>query len=76
MLFVNVLNAKISLPMAELKGFNRISIKPYEKVRVEIKLEKGDLKYYNENKWENVCGEVEVFVGGSLDNNLKEKIKL
>lgn len=76
LLFVNVLNAKISLPMAELKGFNRISIKPYEKVRVEIKLEKGDLKYYNENKWENVCGEVEVFVGGSLDNNLKEKIKL
>jgi beta-glucosidase len=76
MLFVNVLNATISLPMAELKGFNRLEIKPNEKINVEIKLEKKDLTYFIENELVNVKGEVEVFVGGSLDNNLKTTITL
>ena len=76
MLFVNVLNATISLPMAELKGFSRVEIKANEKVNVEIKLEKKDLTYFVENKLVDVKGEVEVFVGGSLDNNLKTTIKL
>jgi beta-glucosidase len=76
MLFVNVLNATISLPMAELKGFSRVEIKANEKVNVEIKLEKKDLTYFVENKLVDVKGDVEVFVGGSLDNNLKTTIKL
>ena len=40
------------------------------------KLEKKDLTYFIENELVNVKGEVEVFVGGSLDNNLRTTIKL
>ena len=76
MLFVNVKCAKISLPMAELKGFKRLEINPNEKVCVQIKLEKKDLTYYMGNELINVTGDVAVNVGGSLDNNLTTTITL
>lgn len=76
MLFVNVSNAMISLPMAELKGFKRVEIKPNEKLNVQIKLEKKELTYYMGNSLTNVKGNVEVSIGGSLDNNLKTTIIL
>ena len=39
MLFINVLSAKIALPMAMLKGFKRVDIKANATISVEIKLE-------------------------------------
>lgn len=76
LLFVNVLNATISLPMSQLKGFNRVKINPNEEITVSVKLEKKDLTYYIENRIVDVVGKIEVSIGGSLDNNLKTIIDL
>lgn len=76
LLFINPLCANISLANRNLKGFKRVSLKGNEVKTVKLILEKDELKYFNEGCYENVVGDIEVYIGNSLDNNLKIKIKM
>ena len=76
LLFINPLFANISLADRNLKGFKRVSLDKNEVKTVKIRLEKEELRYFNEGKYENMSGEIEVYVGNSLDDNLKTKITI
>jgi len=68
-LYINDVQASISRPLKELKGFQKISLKPGESKVVEFAINAELLKFYN-SELKFVCepGEFQVMIGDSSDN--------
>ena len=66
------------LHLKELRGFERVSLKPGQSAKVEFTLSKKDLSYLDENLKPSIRGgEFEFMVGSSSeDNRLTKKMKL
>ena len=63
-MYVRDLVGSVSRPVKELKGFERISLKPGESRRVEFKLTPADLKFYDFNlDYVNEPGDYLLFIG-------------
>jgi beta-glucosidase len=61
--------ASMPRPVKELKGFKRIGLQPGEKTRVEFKIDKESLAFYDADyRWLVEPGEFEVAVGPSSDD--------
>ncbi len=70
-LYVHDLAASITRPVNELKGFQRISLRPGEKRKVEIMLNAKDLGFYNVmNQYVVEAGKFDVMVGTSSESGL------
>ena len=61
-----------SRPVRELKGFERIALKPHQKKTVEFSLGKDELSYWaaSESGWIQDASEFDVWVGGDSDTSL------
>jgi beta-glucosidase len=71
-LYVRDVAASMSRPVRELKGFQRMALKPGEKKGVEFKLTSAELGFYNrENRFVVEPGEFKVFVGTSSEGGLE-----
>ncbi len=65
-LYIHDLVSSVTRPVQELKGFQRIHLKPGESRRVELPLGPAELGFYDVNmKWVVEPGRFEVMVGGS-----------
>ena len=71
-LYIRDLVGSFTRPVKELKGFELINLKPYEKKIVQFKIDSKMLAYYTANEiWEAESGAFKVFVGGSSDKTLE-----
>lgn len=73
-LYVRDLVGSITRPVKELKGFEKVELKPGESKIVSFKLNSDDLRFYNSDlKYAAEPGEFQVFVGTNSDaaNNAK-----
>ena len=75
LLFINPLCASISLANRNLKAFKRVKLNANECKTISLILEKEELKYYNNGSYETITSDIEVYVGTSLDDNIKMIIK-
>jgi beta-glucosidase len=66
-LYVSYPESKVERPIQELKGFQRVSLKPGEKKTVELPLKASALAYWNETeqRWVVERGNVELMIGRS-----------
>jgi len=72
-------HARVPRPERELKGFQKVSLKPGETRRVTVNLSRRALSYYDVNakQWRAEPGDFNVFVGRSADQTeLKGKLTL
>ena len=71
-LYIRDIAASVTQPVKELKGFNRVSLKPGEKTRLRFVLYPSDLAMHND-KMQLVTepGRFYVWVGGSSDAKMK-----
>jgi len=68
-LYIRDVAASVTRPVKELKGFERITLRPGEKRRVEFTLTPQHLGFYNrEMRFAVEPGEFKVFVGNSSDD--------
>jgi beta-glucosidase len=67
-LYVRDLVGDVTRPVKELKGFQRIRLKPGERRRVSFRLHSDDLAFYN-RRMQRVTepGQFHVWIGGSSD---------
>ncbi|WP_299523465.1 beta-glucosidase BglX [Winogradskyella sp.] len=76
-LYIRDLVGSIVRPVKELKGFELVSLKKGETKRIDFKLTKAELGFYNNNgEFIIESGDFEIFVGGSSDTKLKENFTL
>ena len=68
--------SKVERPLKELKGFQRVTLKPNESKTVQIPISAASLAYWNEQKhsWEVEHGPVKIMVGRSSADLLLEKM--
>ena len=66
-LYIRDLEPKVFKADKELKGFDKIALKPGEEKEVTITLDKRSFAFYNtkENKWSATNGKYEILVGSS-----------
>jgi len=58
-------------PVRELKGFNKISLKPNETKTISFTVDKKTISYFTANKkWEAESGDFKLFVGGNSNAKL------
>jgi beta-glucosidase len=63
-LYIRDLVGSVSRPVKELKGFQKISLKPGESRKVTFTIGVNDLKFYNSDlKWVSEPGDFKVFIG-------------
>jgi beta-glucosidase len=77
--YIKLPKRNISLPVKELKGFNRLSFNFGEQRIVSIDIDKSRLRYWDETSASFVhpIGEYEVMVGASSDDiRLNKKIMI
>lgn len=69
-LYLHDVVASVERPAKELKGFDKVHLKPGESKKVNISLTKRDLSFWdvNRNDWLAESGEFEILLGNSLDN--------
>lgn len=75
-LYLHDLESSVDRPVKELKGFEKIMLKPGERKTISISLNKRDLSFWDErtNDWLPESGEFEVLLGTALDDiRLKAK---
>jgi beta-glucosidase len=71
-IYVQDVAASITRPVRELRGFQRVTLNPGEKRRVEFVLTSKDLGFYNgERKFVVEPGAFRVFIGNSSDATLE-----
>ena len=71
-LYIRDLAASVTRPVKELKGFQRISLRPGEKRQVEFTVAPEQLSFYNrENHLVVEPGDFQVFVGTSSEGGLE-----
>jgi beta-glucosidase len=71
-MYISELNSKVERPIRELKGFERISLKPGEQRTVVMRVTAKQLAYWNESTHSFIVEHdgnwISVSVGGSSDN--------
>ncbi|MFW6270695.1 MAG: beta-glucosidase family protein [Bacillota bacterium] len=74
-LYVGFSNSRVDRPVKLLRGFERISLAPGEKKKVEVTCPLEKIRWYNPEKeeWELESMEYEIYIGTSSDN--KDLIK-
>lgn len=78
-LYVSDLESSVIRPIKELKGFEKVDLKPGEEKIISFTLDKRAFAYYNVgiNDWYVESGDFEILVGGSSkDISLKEIINV
>lgn len=76
-LYIQDLFASITRPVKELKGFELVELEAGEQKRIEIKLTKDELGFYdNQGNFIVESGDFKVFVGGSSKTILEDKFNL
>ena len=76
-LYLRDLAASVTRPVKELKGFQRVTLQPGEKKRVELKLTAGQLGFYNrEMKFVVEPGEFKVMVGPNSEDLIEAKFEV
>lgn len=75
-LYIRDLVGNVTRPVKELKGFQRIRLKPGQTQKVSFTLRVGDLAFYN-RKMELVTepGEFHVWIGGSSEAQLRAEFE-
>jgi beta-glucosidase len=74
-LYLRDVVGSITRPVKELKGFQKISLKPGETKTVSFTITPEDLKFYNYNlKWDWESGEFEVMIGGNARDVKRQKV--
>jgi beta-glucosidase len=72
-LYIRDQTASVTRPVKELKGFERITLQPGEKRRVQFKLTSEHLGFYNRDmRFVVEPGEFKVFVGADSENLLEK----
>ncbi|HXW90110.1 MAG TPA: glycoside hydrolase family 3 C-terminal domain-containing protein [Terriglobales bacterium] len=68
-LYVGDSHASVPRPVKELKGFAKVNLKPGERKRVTLKLDRRAFSFYDaaKNDWSAEPGEFSILVGGSSD---------
>ncbi|MNL66613.1 Periplasmic beta-glucosidase precursor [compost metagenome] len=65
-LYIRDLVGSSTRPVKELKGFDKISLKPGESKTVSFKITEEDLKFYNTDlKFVAEPGDFKIYVGGN-----------
>ncbi|MCB0546105.1 MAG: beta-glucosidase BglX [Phaeodactylibacter sp.] len=68
-LYVRDLAGSVTRPVKELKGFQKIALKPGERREVQFTLTENDLAFYTRNmQWAAEPGTFDLMVGGSSDD--------
>lgn len=65
-LYIRDMVGSVTRPVKELKGFQKIALKPGESKTVSFDITPGDLKFYNnalKYDWEE--GEFQIMIGGN-----------
>jgi beta-glucosidase len=71
-LYIRDLVGSITRPVKELKGFQRVALKPGESKKVSFSITPELLKFYNADlQWVIEPGEFTVFIGGNSDTDNK-----
>ena len=67
--YVGKLNSKVERATKELRGFDKIQLERGREIYSEIKINTGDLKYYDENRAEWILekGDYTLYVGNASD---------
>lgn len=75
-LYVSDLKSSVLRPTKELKGFEKVYLKPGEVKEVKITIDKAALSYFDADKhaWVAEPGDFEALIGNSSDN-IKSKVK-
>ncbi|HEY8133864.1 MAG TPA: fibronectin type III-like domain-contianing protein, partial [Thermoanaerobaculia bacterium] len=68
--------ASVSRPVKELKGFQRVALKPGESRRVEFNISRRDLQFWSDKGWVAERGEFKVWIGPSSATGLEGKFEL
>ncbi len=77
-LYVGAVNPGVPRPLKELKGYEKVNLKPGESAKVEITLDEDAFAYYDMNKHDFIAdsGEYTIFIGASArDIRLTETIR-
>jgi beta-glucosidase len=74
-LYIRDMVGSYTRPVKELKGFEMVTLKPYESKIVSFTVDAKMLAFYTANNiWEAESGNFKIFVGGSSDNTLESEI--
>ena len=68
--------ASVSRPVKELKGFQRVALKPGEKKRLQFTITRRDLQFWSNGGWVAEPGEFAVWIGPSSATGLEGKFEL
>jgi len=74
-LYISDLKSSLPRPVKELKGFEKVSLKPGEEKAVTFTIDKSALSFFNADKheWVAESGDFEALIGAS-STNIKSKI--
>lgn len=78
-IYITHLNSLVQRPIKELKGFQRIHLKPGEKKRVNVKINTNDLRYWDVNSKQYILEEddINIMVGtSSSDIKFQKKFRV
>ncbi|MCB9080089.1 MAG: beta-glucosidase BglX [Lewinellaceae bacterium] len=76
-LYVRDLVGSVTRPVKELKGFQKVLLRPGESRQLTFSLTTKDLAFFTGNReWAAEPGDFEVFVGGNSEETLKGAFKL
>ncbi len=76
-LYIHDLVGSLTRPVKELKGFEKISLKPGETKTVKFKIGNKELQYYTaNNKWEVEPGDFDLWIGGSSADGKKASFEI
>ena len=76
-LYMHDAAASLVRPQKELKGFQKVSLKPGEKKRVSISLEKSQMGFYDEDmEYHLEDGTFILYIGGNSRDCLSETIEV
>jgi beta-glucosidase len=66
----------VTRPVKQLKGYKKISLKPGEKQKVNIRIDAKDLEFYNGNDYVIEAGDFDVWVGTNSSTGLHETFSI
>jgi beta-glucosidase len=76
-LYIRHLAASVTRPVKELRGFQRISLQPAEKRRVEFTLRPAELGFYNRDmRFAVEPGRFKAFAGTSSEGGLEAVVEI
>ena len=76
-LYIHDLAASVTRPVRELKGFQRVTLRPGERRHVEFTLGPRELGFYDrEMRFDVEPGKIEVMVGNSSEGGLESSFEI